>query len=892
VLCSGEPLVSNLFPAGEKSTLVPSPTPRLRVAAWAITLLLPLAAWLFSGFSWTFFHPGVGAFFVAAACLSAAIGGMPTALAAIILDGAALNLFIYLHQPGSPRSSAELWTALLVAVTFIVGYARQRWSAAEMLAGRLSTDLARLRDELESQRTDLKRFHELSVRLSSSLELQRLLNDVLTSVATLQKTDLAMLLVLPQPSSKRLRVETFIGFSAEQIKLFGELPANFFSLERRVLIEDIERPGTYFPFMDAAETIGLRAVFSTPIVNVRGEPLGVVATFFRQPHSPSERQSRLVELYARQAANALDNARLYRDSLETLATEQQRTAVLRSLAEAAVQINSTLALDSLLQAITDQARSIIGAKHAFTTLLARGAWHKSITCASVAEGQPAMQFPRETSEIFMLACNLNTPLRLSAGQKEDRPWRSMMIKHSEATSRGWLAAPLLTRDGRNLGLIQLSGKISGEFSSDDEAILVQLAHMASVAIDNVRLYREAQEQIAENKRTQEALERSKEGMQLAQQYVGIGIWEWDLQTGALVWSEQLRRLHGFSEEGFDGNYESWMESIHPDDRQQVHRAITDALARNGEYEVQYRVVFHDKSVHWLEARGRTIVIADTAVRMLGIAMDINSRKAAEEALRRSEKLAATGHLAASIAHEINNPLAAVMNALYILRTSPGLPQNALEYVRTAESELGRVVHITRQTLGFYREISSPVTVDVAQLLDEALAAFEGRIESKNIIVHKRYAEVGSLPAFPAELRQVFSNLAMNALEAVGENGKVSIRVRCAYDRENTFGVKITVADDGAGIAAENMPHIFEPFFTTKHSKGTGLGLWVSQGIIQKHGGHIRVRSSKHPQHHGTCFVIFLPLATQQPAAEEAARRSAGAVGSRQATAAGNDLSAA
>ena len=875
--------------------MAPSPTSRLRVAVWTVTLLLPVAAWVFSGFSWTFFHPGFGVFFVAAACLSAAIGDMPVALVAIAVNGFALNLFAYFHRsPGFTHLNAELWTALLFGVTFIVGYARQKWSSAEMLAGRLTTDLARLRDELESQRTDLKRFHDLSVRLSSSLELQRLLNDVLTSIAALQKTDLAMLLVLGDSSSKRLRVETFTGFTQEQIKLFGEMPADFFSLEHRVLIEDIDLPGTYFPFMDAAEKVGLRAVFSTPILNVRGEALGVVVTFFRHPNSPSDRQSRLVELYARQAANALDNARLYRNSLDTLAAEKQRTAVLRSLAEAAVQINSALTIDSLLQAITDQARNIIGARQAFTTLLARGAWHKSITCVSAAEGQPAMQFPRETSEIFMLACNLNTPLRLNPSASEGRPWRSLMIRANEATSRGWLAAPLLTRDGRNLGLIQLSGKVEGEFSSDDEAILVQLAHMASVAIDNVRLYHEAQEQLGENKRTQEALERSKENMQLAQQYVGIGIWEWDLQTGALVWSEQLRQLHGFTGEEFDGRYESWMESIHSEDRQQVHRAITDAMARNGEYEVQYRIPFPDKSIHWLEARGRTIVIGDTAVRMLGVAMDITARKAAEEALRRSEKLAATGHLAASIAHEINNPLAAVTNALYILRITPGMPEAGIEYVRTAELELARVVHITRQTLGFYREISSPVMVNVPKLLDEALAAFDSRIEAHKVSVHKRYGEVGQLPAFPAELRQVFSNLAMNALEAVGEGGKVSIRARYAHNRENGLGLRITLADSGPGIPPENMPHIFEPFFSTKDSKGTGLGLWVSQGIVQKHGGQIRLRSSRHPQHHGTCFVIFLPVTDREslPSATVDLMRQADLEHARLAAASGNDLSAA
>src|SRR5262249_21769185 len=472
-------------------------------------------------------------------------------------------------------------------------------------------------------------------------------------------------------SSTTLQVAAHTGFTAEQIKLFGDLPASFFSPDRRTLIEDIDRPGTHFPFMDAAAKVGFRALFSTPISNVRGEALGVVVTFFRKPNSPSERQSRLVELYARQAANALDNARLYHDSLQTLAAEQQRTAVLRSLAEASVKINSTLALDSLLQAITDQARHIIGARQALAALLPKGEPTHTTTWASVAEGQTALEFAKESSEMFMLASNLTKPVRLSPGSRPNT-WGPVR-RATDAARYGWLAAPLLTRDGRNLGLIQLSQKLSGEFSPDDEDILVQLTHMASVAIDNVRLYSEAQEQIAETRRTQEMLERSKESMQLAQQYVGIGIWEWDLQTGALVWSDEIRRLHGIEVEKFDGRYESWMESIFAEDRQQVHKSITDALASNGEYEVQYRAAFPDKSLHWLEARGRTIVIGGEPVRMLGVAMDVTSRKSAEQALRQSEKLAATGRLAASIAHEINNPLASVMNALYILRTNSRVP---------------------------------------------------------------------------------------------------------------------------------------------------------------------------------------------------------------------------
>ena len=841
-------------------------TTRLRVISWVITFLLPLAAWSMARYSLPFFHPGVGVFFIAAACISAVIGGLPAAITGALLNTAALIGFSYLYEPGISATSNELWAALLIAVALVVGLARQKWSTAEMVAGRLSSDLARLRDELESQRSDLKRFHDLSVRLSSNLELQRLLNDVLTSIAALQKTDLGMLLLLPERSSKTLQVATFAGFTAEQIKAFGDLPASFFSPDRRVLIEDIDKAGTYFPFVDAAAQVGFRSLFSTPIVNTRGDALGVVVTFFRKPHVPTDRQSRLVELYARQAANALDNARLYHDSLQTLAAEQQRTAVLRALAEASVQINSVFALDSLLQVITDRARNIIGARQALTTLLPRGEWNRSITCVSAAEGQAALEFAKESSEMFMLACNLNKPVRLHAGARANS-WGPVR-RATDATRHGWLAAPLLTRDGRNLGLIQLSQKLSGEFSPDDEAILVQLTHMASVAIDNVRLYREAQEQISETKRAQEMLERGKESMQLAQQYVGIGIWEWDLQTGELAWSDEIRRLHGIEVEKFDGRYESWMESIVPEDRQQVHQSITNALASNSEYEVQYRVYMADKTLHWLEARGRIIVISDLPVRMLGVAMDVTSRKAAEQTLRQSEKIAATGRLAASIAHEINNPLASVMNALYILRTNSKVPESALVYVKTAEEELARVVHITKQTLGFYREISSPVMSSVPQLFEEVLAAYDARIEQGRITVHRDFSDVGPLAAFPSELRQVFSNLILNAIEAISAPGNIYIRVRYGHDGQEREGIRVIVADDGCGITVENMPQIFEPFFSTKDSKGTGLGLWVSQGIVQKHQGSLRVRSRTDEPRHGTCCSVFLPFATSDALADD------------------------
>jgi PAS domain S-box-containing protein len=869
------------------------PPTRLRIAQWAVTLLLPIAAWYANILP--VWHLPFGVYFTAAAFISAAVGGLLPGMAAAVLNIAALNYFSYRHPGISTRHSDLLWSLLLGSLALLVGLARQKWSAAEMLAGHLSSDLVRLREELDGQRADLKRFHELSVSLSSSLELQRLLQDVLDAIAALQRTDLAMLLLLPEPSAKTLRVETYAGFTEQQIALFDEFPVSVFSTQRRMLIEDIDTPGTYFPFVDAAEKVGFRAVFSTPIINSRGEALGVVVTFFRKPHTASERQSRLVELYARQAANALDNARLYRHSLETLAAERRRSAVLRSLAEASLQINSALALDSLLRIITDQARKIVAARQAFTTVLPHGNRNESITCTSVEEGREAAPFSPERSEMFTLACSLNQPVRITGSTQGSHAWRTMM-KSSDAARDGWLAAPLLTRDGRNLGLIQLAQKINGEFSEDDEAILVHLAHMASVAVDNVRLYREAQEQIAETRRAQEALQRSKESMHLAQRCVGIGIWEWDLQSGKLVWSDEICRMHGIEPVQFDGKYESWMESIHLEDSWHVHASITDALAKHGEYEVQYRVAFADKSLHWLEARGQTIVIGNTPVRMLGVAIDVTSRKMVEEALRRTEKLAATGQLAASIAHEINNPLAAVTNILYILRTHAQMPPALLEIIRTGERELERVIHITRQTLAFYREVAMPVLTSVPGLIEEVLGVYSRKIEDNGVSIEKSFETVEEIRAFPGELRQVLSNLVLNALEALPGPGRIVIRVRRSTGHAAKPGIRITVADNGPGIAVEHLPRIFEPFFTTKPSKGTGLGLWVSQGIVHKHQGSIRVRTRVGEAAHGTCFMIFLPYTRAEDQGSDLPEVGADAVSGflprASAAASGTDLSVA
>src|SRR4051812_6716137 len=237
---------------------------------------------------------------------------------------------------------------------------------------------------------------------------------------------------------------------------------------------------------------------------------------------------------------------------------------------------------------------------------------------------------------------------------------------------------------------------------------------------------------------------------------------------------------------------------------------------------------------------------------------IEQFKQAQEALRKSEKLAVAGRLAASIAHEINNPLAAVTNLLYLIRHSDTLPE-ALGYLGTAEQELSRVTEIVTQTLKFYRQPSHPSLLDVNEVLDSLLLLFHPRFVGANIKVKKEFEEVGPIMGLGGELRQVFANLITNALDAMRDGGTLTIRVRHARELTNGLrpGVRISIADTGSGVPREIRSRIFEPFVSTKSNTGTGLGLWVTSEIVQKHSGSIRMKS-RTAGHSGTVFSVFIP----------------------------------
>ncbi len=235
--------------------------------------------------------------------------------------------------------------------------------------------------------------------------------------------------------------------------------------------------------------------------------------------------------------------------------------------------------------------------------------------------------------------------------------------------------------------------------------------------------------------------------------------------------------------------------------------------------------------------------------------DITQQKKAEEALRKSEMLATAGRFAATIAHEINNPLAGAVNLLYLARTSDAVTPKLKTYLDEADNQLQRVAQIARQTLGFYRERSTPASLNLASVVDSVLPLYAPKLEARSVIVQRDYLEARNIVANAGEVRQVISNLLTNSIDALPTGGHLKLRVkrspRAGYTR-------LMIADSGGGVHRENFKKIFEPFFTTKRDVGTGLGLWVTHEIVKNHGGHMRFASSTREGKSGTTFVIDWP----------------------------------
>jgi PAS domain S-box-containing protein len=323
------------------------------------------------------------------------------------------------------------------------------------------------------------------------------------------------------------------------------------------------------------------------------------------------------------------------------------------------------------------------------------------------------------------------------------------------------------------------------------------------------------------------------------------------------WNNGAEAIFGYSKEEAIGRHISLLAV--PGDEQDMPKIIERVM--RGERVDHYETRRRAKSGEVLNISLTVSPIRDDSGEIIGaskIARDVTAYKKTQDALRNSEKLAVMGRMIASIAHEINNPLESAMNLLYLLQ-GQNLDLESSQYVTQAQQELSRVAAITAQTLNFYRTADLATRIQISKILDETIEFHNLRLLRVHIHVEKKYRPTPPVVCLEGEIRQVFMNLIGNAVDAMPQGGRLSVRIRSAADPMTSAPmVRITVADTGMGMDRITLKRLFEPFYTTKGTVGTGLGLWVSAEIIRKHAGRIQVRSSQAPGRAGTNFVLRLP----------------------------------
>jgi PAS domain S-box-containing protein len=304
------------------------------------------------------------------------------------------------------------------------------------------------------------------------------------------------------------------------------------------------------------------------------------------------------------------------------------------------------------------------------------------------------------------------------------------------------------------------------------------------------------------------------------------------------------------------------ELTHPDD-QARHRQMLDKLlaAEIPGFVIEKRYLRKDGSAVWVR-NSVTLLNQEQAdsSRLVSICEDISKRKQAEQVLEQQEQMAAIGRLTSSIVHEINNPLEAVLNLIYLAQSAADLEQ-ARPYLKDAEQELVRACEITTQGLQFHRQHYAPISANVVNIVQSVLTLFRGKFKTARVRLEFEPEDAPEFMCFAGEMRQVFVNLIGNAVEAMQDGGQLKIRIRPGTDwRSGHQGVRITIADTGSGMNPETRRHMYDAFYTTKGSAGSGLGLWVTANIVRKHQGSMHVRSKRMARSGGTVFTLIFPYA--------------------------------
>jgi len=331
----------------------------------------------------------------------------------------------------------------------------------------------------------------------------------------------------------------------------------------------------------------------------------------------------------------------------------------------------------------------------------------------------------------------------------------------------------------------------------------------------------------------------------------------DLNGMITSWNRSAERIFGYTEREMVGTS---ILNLIPEDLQSEEETIIGKI-QSGKRIDHYETVRLTKGGERLDVSVTISPLKDASGKIIGaskVLRTIGERKLMEKNLLQAEKIAATGRMAATIAHEINNPLESVLNLIYLARTNASDTGEVVAFLQTAEQELLRVSHIAKQTLGYYREHSAALRVSLAGLVSETLSIYKPKLTAGGVKIQTRFSSDTEIVVRKGEMMQVISNLITNAMYAMPSGGTLTASVEDAVD-SGRRGLLLTIEDTGEGITAENLKKIFEPFFTTRSSIGTGIGLWVATQFIKGHQGRIDVQTSRDAVSHGTKMVIFLPF---------------------------------
>ena len=531
-----------------------------------------------------------------------------------------------------------------------------------------------------------------------------------------------------------------------------------------------------------------------------------------------------------------------------------------------LQLTHDLDLKSIVQAATDAGLELCGAQFGafFSNVVgASGESYLLYTLSGVDREQiSGFPMPRNTA-VFAPTFEGTAIVRSGDITKDLRyghnsPFHGMPEGHLPI--RSYLAVPVKSQSGEVLGGLFYGHQQVDVFEQRSEDLVAMVAAQAAIVIENARLRDQLNRRLDD---LQKAQSTQKESSKRLSELAAIvessddAILSKDLNGIITSWNEAATRILGYSSDEMIGQsiLKLIPKELHGDED------IILGKIRSGQRIEHFETMRLTKSGKLLDVSLTVSPVRDETGQIVGaskILRDISTKKRIERSLLQAEKIAATGRMAATIAHEINNPLEAVMNLLYLLHPKVNDPEGS-EYLNAAEDELVRVSHIACQTLGYYREHVAASAGSLSELTRHAITIYEPRCAASHIKIEKDLQSSAKLILRRGEMMQVISNLIANSIYAMPDGGTLWVSVTDAVEPEP--GVILTVSDNGSGISAENMPRIFEAFFTTRDTIGTGIGLFVAKQFVEGHGGRIEAQSSTDPVRHGTSMSIFLPLST-------------------------------